>query len=251
MKNSVNKLYLGDCLDILPTLSNSSLGLVLADPPYETTSCSWDVIIPFEPMWREIERLRKETCPVLLFSSQPYTTQLIASNMKNYKYELIWKKNVPTGMAQAKYRPMKYHETIQCFYMTGTTYNPIMKPRVGKHKECYRYDHYCGENNHIKVDKVKKRYDPDFVQPSSVLEFNVVPNRNGKLHPTQKPVDLMEYLIKTYSNEGDTVLDFCAGSGTTAIACLNTGRNYICIEKEEKYYQKMVRRVEEYESESC
>ena len=111
-----------------------------------------------------------------------------------------------------------------------------MKERVGVGKDCYNYNHYCGTNNHINLDKIKKKYDPDFVQPSDVLNFNVVPNRNGKLHPTQKPVELLEYLIKTYTNDGDTVLDNCMGSGSTGVACKNLNREFIGIEKDEKYF---------------
>jgi site-specific DNA-methyltransferase (adenine-specific) len=119
-----------------------------------------------------------------------------------------------------------------------------MKKRVGVGKACYNYDHYCGDNNHIQVGKQKRRYDPDWVQPSDVLEFNVVPNRNGKLHPTQKPIELLEYLIKTYSNEGDIVLDNCMGSGSTAIAAINTNRNYIGYESNEEYYNIACRRIQ-------
>lgn len=146
-------------------------------------------------------------------------------------------------MATAKYRPMKYHEDIVIFYKEQPTYNPIMKERVGVGKECYNYDHYCGDSNHIKLNKIKKRYDPNFVQPSTVLNFNVVPNRNGKLHPTQKPVELLEYLIKTYTNENETILDNCIGSGSTAIAAINTRRNYIGIEKDKEYFDIAENRI--------
>ena len=242
------KLYNGDCLEMMNKIDNNSIDFILCDLPYGMTSCEWDKIIPFEKMWESIERIRKSNCPVILFSSQPFTTKLINSNLNNYSYELIWKKNVPTGMASAKYRPMKYHETLQCFYMTNTTYNPIMKNRVGKGKACYNYEHYCGNNNHINMNKLKKKYDPNYVQPSTILEFNVVPNRNGKLHPTQKPVELLEYLIKTYSNENDLVLDFTMGVGSTGIACINTKRDFIGIELDEKYYNIAKERIECQES---
>ena len=244
-------LYKGDCIEVMNRLIREGIKVdaIMCDLPHGMTSMSWDSIIPFEPMWDCIEQIKKENCPVLLFSSQPFTTELVSSNKKNYSYELIWKKNVPTGMAQAKYRPMKYHESIQCFYMTGTTYNPIMKERVGKHKECYRYNHYCGTNNHLDLGKLKKKYDPDFVQPSTILEFNVVPNRKGKLHPTEKPVALMEYLIKTYTNEGDTVLDFTMGSGTTGVACKNLNRNFMGIELDPKYFEVALKRVGDFSNE--
>ena len=147
-------------------------------------------------------------------------------------------------MSSAKYRPMKYYEEICIFGKSKATYNPIMKPRVGVGKACYNYDHYCNPNNHINLKKVKKRYDPDLVQPSDVLEFNVVPNRKGKLHPAQKPTELLEYLIKTYSNENDIVLDNCAGSMSTAVACINTNRKGIMIENVGSYFTTGKERVE-------
>lgn len=173
-----------------------------------------------------------------------FTYKLYASNVKQYKYKLIWKKNVPTGMSSAKYRPMKYYEEILIFQKGKGCYNPQMKERVGKHKECYRYDHYCNPNNHIDLEKKPKRYDPDKVQPSDILEFNVVPNRKGKLHPTQKPVELLEWLVKTYSNENDIVLDNCMGSGTTGVACKNLNRNFIGIEKDKEYFNIAKERIE-------
>lgn len=226
-------LYNGDCLDIMKAIPDNSVDLILCDLPYGTTKLSWDSIIPFNELWQQYDRICKSN--VLLFSSGLFTYKLIESNIKNFKYKLIWKKNVPTGMSSAKYRPMKYYEEICVF--NGGVYNPIMKERVGEGKACYKYDHYCGKSNHVEYEKQPKRYDPDFVQPSDILEFNVVPNRNGKLHPTQKPVELLEYLIKTYSNENATVLDNCMGSGSTGVACLNTNRNFIGIELDNKYYK--------------
>ena len=240
-------LYHGDCLEVMDKLIEKGVKVdaVITDPPYGTTACKWDSVIPFEMMWFRLLNLREKTAPILLFANQPFATELISSNIKNFSYELIWKKNVPTGMASAKYRPMRYHENIEVFYARGSTYNPIMKERVGVRKDCYRYDHYCGKNNHIQLKKVKKRYDPDYVQPSTILEFDVVPNRAGKLHPTQKPVSLMEYLIKTYTNEGDTVLDFTMGSGTTGVACKKLNRNFIGIELDDKYFEIAKNRIEQ------
>lgn len=226
----------GNCLERMKEIPDGSIDMILTDLPYGTTSNSWDIVIPFDKLWDEYTRITKDNSAIVLFCSQPFTTDLINSNRKMFKYSLVWNKNVPTGMVLAKSRPMKYHEDIAIFYNNQPTYNPIMKPRVGKGKDCYKYDHYCGDSNHIKMNKVKKRYDPDFVQPSSVLTFNVVPNRKNKLHPTQKPVDLLEYLIKTYTNEGDTVLDSTFGSCSTGVACLNTNRKFIGIELDEKYF---------------
>lgn len=243
----LNKIYNDDCLEGMKDLPDNSIDLILCDLPYNMTSISWDCLIPFDKLWEQYKRLIKPNGNIVLFSAGMFTYQLIQSNIKDFRYKLIWKKNVPTGMASSKYRPMKYYEEICVFGNSKATYNPIMKERVGVGKACYNYDHYCGDNNHLQFDKQKRRYDPNWVQPSDVLEFNVVPNRNGKLHPTQKPTDLLEYLIKTYSNEGDVVLDNCMGSGSTAIAALNTNRNFIGYELSEEYYYIILKRLQDYE----
>lgn len=238
------KLYNDDCLQVMQNVPDKSIDMVLCDLPYGTTQCSWDTIIPFDRLWEQYNRIIKDDGNIVLFSSGLFTIQLIQSNIKSFKYKLIWKKNVPTGMNSAKYRPMKYYEEICIFNRKRGTYNPQMKERIGVGKACYNYDHYCGESNHVSYGKIKKRYDPDKVQPSDVLEFNVVPNRNGKLHPTQKPVELLEWLIRTYSNDGETILDNCMGSGSTGVACKNTGRNFIGIELEKKYFEIAKNRIE-------
>ena len=239
----LDKIYNEDCLIGMQRIPDKSIDAIICDLPYGTTSCAWDSVIPFEPLWAQYKRVSKPNAPIILFSQGNFTINLILSNQKDYRYKLIWKKNVPTGMSSAKYRPMKYYEEICVFGNPQSTYNPQMKDRVGEGKECYRYDHYCGTNNHIQLDKIKKKYDPLKVQPSDVLEFNVVPNRKGKIHSTQKPVDLLRYLVLTYSNEGDTILDNCIGSGTTAIACIKERRHFIGFEKDEIYWQKSVERV--------
>lgn len=233
----LNKIYNQDCLEGMKDIPSKSIDCIICDLPYNITSMKWDSLIPFDRLWSEYKRVIKKNGNIILFSSGMFTISLINSNIKDFKYKLIWKKNVPTGMSSAKYRPMKYYEEICVFNEGNGTYNPIMKERIGVGKDCYNYDHYCGKSNHISLDKVKRQYDPDWVQPSDVLEFNVVPNRNGKLHPTQKPVELIEWLIKTYSNEGDTILDNCMGSGTTAIAAIRTKRNFIGFELNENYYK--------------
>lgn len=237
-------LIKGDCLEEMQKLPDNSIDCIICDLPYNMTKLSWDSLIPFDDLWIQYKRLIKPNGNIILFSSGLFTLNLIQSNIKDFRYKLIWKKNVPTGMASAKYRPMKYYEEICVFSNSKSTYNPIMKERVGVGKACYKYDHYCGDNNHIQVGKQKRRYDPDWVQPSDILEFNVVPNRNGKLHPTQKPVELLEYLIKTYSNKGDVILDNCMGVGSTAIACMNTDRKFIGIEIDDIYFEKAITRVE-------
>lgn len=236
-------LRCGDCLEEMKKIPDKSVDMILCDLPYNMTSMSWDCLIPFDKLWEQYNRIIKDNGNIVLFSSGLFTYKLINSNIKNFKYKIIWKKNVPTGMSSAKYRPMKYYEEI-CIFNNGVgTYNPIKKERVGVGKSCYNYDHYCNPNNHMNLGKVKKRYDPDFVQPSDVIEFNVVPNRKGKLHPTQKPIELLEYLIKTYSDNGDLILDNCMGSGSTGVACMNTNRNFIGIELDKNYFEIAKKRI--------
>ena len=207
------ELYNEDCLVQMQKIPEKSIDCIICDLPYGTTAMSWDSIINFDTLWKEYNRITKDNANIVLFSSGEFTYKLYNSNPKMYKYKLIWKKNVPTGMASAKTRPMKYYEEILIFQKgKNNIYNPQMKDRVGKGKACYNYEHYCGNNNHIQLDKVKKKYDPDKVQPSDVLEINTVPNRKGRLHPTQKPLELLEWLVKTYSNENDIILDNCMGS---------------------------------------
>ena len=237
------ELYNEDCLIGMKRIADKSIDMICCDLPYSITNISWDLLIPFDKLWEQYNRIIKPTGNIVLFSSGIFTYELMKSNIKNFKYRLIWKKNVPTGMASAKYRPMKYYEEICIFNQGKSTYNPIMKERVGVGKACYRYDHYCGDSNHLSLEKKPRKYNPDFVQPSDVLEFDVVPNRNGKLHPTQKPVDLVKWLVETYSNEGDTVMDNCMGSGTTGVACVNTNRNFIGFELDEEYFKISEERI--------
>lgn len=239
------RLFNDDCLNVLPEIADGSVDCVICDLPYGTTSCGWDNVIPFDDLWREYNRVVKANGNIVLFCSGLFTYKLIESNIKNFKYKLIWKKNVPTGMSSAKYRPMKYYEEICLFNRGRGTYNPIMKERVGVGKACYNYDHYAGHSNHIELEKRPRKYDPDFVQPSDVLEFGVVPNRSGKLHPTQKPVDLLRWLVKTYSEEGDVVLDNCMGSGSTGVACLMENRRFVGIEISKTYFDIAENRIQQ------
>lgn len=242
----INKIYNQDCIKGMKLIDDKSIDMICCDLPYNMTKISWDSLIPFDELWEQFNRIIKPNGNVVLFSSGIFTVNLVNSNVKDFKYRLIWKKNVPTGMSSAKYRPMKYYEEICIFNKGKATYNPIMKERIGVGKSCYNYEHYCGENNHLpQIIKRPRKYDPNFVNPSDVLEFNVVPNRNGKLHPTQKPVELVEYLVKTYSNEGDLVLDCCMGSGTTAVSCINTNRNFIGFETDRGYFNIANDRIKE------
>ena len=244
MKNKID-LYNDDCFNIFPNIENNTIDLILCDLPYGITDISWDAKLPLPKLWKEYIRILKDNGNIVLFSSGNFTIDLINSNRELYKYKLIWKKNTPTGMNFAKVRPMKYYEEICVFNNGKAIYNPIMKPRENIAKHSYNYNHYNTGSNHVHNKLLKKKYDPDWVQPSDILEFNTVPNRKGKLHPTQKPIELCEWLIQTYSNENGIVLDNCMGSGTTGVACINTNRNFIGIEIDKNYFDIAKERIYE------
>lgn len=231
----------GDCLELMQHIPTGSVDMVLCDLPYGTTACSWDSIIPFEPLWREYKRVTKPNAAIVLTASQPFTTTLIASNYSMFKYVWYWKKSHGSGFMNAKKMPVKIIEDVVIFYKTLPTYNPQNLKPFGKKiktRDKFTEDSVYGK---IGLDSLSGR---EFVQeftnyPTTFIEFH---SEKG-FHPTQKPVALFEYLIKTYTNPGDTVLDNCAGSGTTAIAAMNTGRGFICIEKDAEYYKRATERV--------
>jgi len=235
----LNKIYHGDCLELMKDIPNGSVDMILCDLPYGTTACKWDSVIPFDKLWDEYNRIIKANGAIILFGSQPFTSALIMSNLKMFKYELIWHKSHPTGFASSKKRTMKYHENILVFYNKQPTYNPQMTKGKPNHWTVNKAG--TVSNSQPKLGEIENK-NGDNKFPNSVMYFNC-PNRNGILHPTQKPLELLEYLVKTYTNEGDTVLDNCVGSGTTAIACLNTNRKFIGIEKDEKYFNVATERV--------
>jgi len=234
----------------MPTLAEKSIDLILCDLPYGTTACKWDTIIPFEPLWKQYKRLIKDNGAIVLTASQPFTSALVMSNTAMFKYEWIWEKDKPSNFALANRQAMKYHENILIF-SNGTA--PYNKQVTSGHKPMNAQASY-GRTFHGSVPSlnVAERYAGGKTErnPSSIIKVNTVkhnsPDRSG-FHPTQKPVALFEYLIRTYTNEGDTVLDNCAGSFTTAIACINTNREYICIEKDEKYFEVGKNRIANYE----
>lgn len=205
-----------------------------------TTACKWDNVIPFEPMWAHIWRVLKPNGAVVLFGSEPFSSHLRMSQIKHYKYDWVWEKDKPNNFATAKIMPMKYHETISVFYRKTCNYIPQMIPRTGSGgKRCKTkvvYNQGVSGGDHISTNKAfEKMYDPDWKNPSTVLKFSTG-RRQDYQHPTQKPVALLEYLIKTYTHEGETVLDFTMGSGSTGVACVNTGRKFIGIEQDAKYF---------------
>jgi len=237
----------------MKNIDNKSVDLILCDLPYgQTARNKWDIIIPFNELWMHYERIIKDNGAMIFTGKQPFTSMMIMSNPKHYKYNLVWRKNLKTGNLNARKMPMGSYEDIMIFYKKSPTYNPQKIPRTfqvpsgntknskttnyGKQKEEYidRQSDWLMPDDVIDYEDA---YSLDALElENEMLYIKCVHNSSGKLHPTQKPVELFEYLIKTYTNEGDLVLDNCIGSGTTAIACLNTNRNYIGIEKEEKYF---------------
>ena len=232
IKLDVNEIHQGDCLELMNGIPDKSVDMILCDLPYGTTACKWDEIIPFEPLWKQYERIIKDNGAIVLTASQPFTTKLINSNIKLFRYEWIWEKDQGVNFMMAKKQPLKSHENILIFYKKQPIYNPQMID-VGKEwikkdtGNTYREHLGLQEQPYNKKSKGTLRYPKTVIKQSN--------EKINRLHPTQKPVDLFEYLIKTYTNEGALVLDNCAGSFTTAVACDNTNRNWICIEKEEKY----------------
>lgn len=230
------KLYCGDCLEVMKQIHDKSVDLILVDPPYGTTKCKWDIIIPFEPLWEQYQRIIKDNGAVIIFGSEPFASKLRLSNLEWYKYDLYWKKEKATNFLQVKKRPGKVTENICVFYKNQPTYNPQMVKHEGKIVK----NSPKGKFNSIVSSTWDKQITPyidtGYRYPCDILEF-----RREKLgstfHPTQKPLQLMEYLVKTYSNENDIILDSCMGSGTTGVACKNLNRNFIGIELDEKYFE--------------
>jgi len=236
-------LRLGDCLEVMKSIADNSVDAIITDPPYGTTACKWDSIIDFDLMWEQLNRIIKPNGAIVLFGSQPFTSALVMSNPKMFKCEWIWQKNRPSNFGLAKYHPMKQHENILIFGKKATTYNPIKEERQGSGKDRVKYKINPStktENYAISLQKdTHSRSYGELRYPSSIQKFNT---ETGK-HPTQKPIALMEYLIKTYTNEGETVLDFTMGSGSTGVAAKNLSRNFIGIEQDENYFDIATDRI--------
>jgi site-specific DNA-methyltransferase (adenine-specific) len=230
-------LYQGDCLEVMKSIPDASVDMVLCDLPYGTTACKWDTVIPFESLWVEYHRVGKPNAAIVLTASQPFTSKLIASNLAEFRYDWTWDKANPSGHLNAKLMPLRRHEDILVFGRGRITYNP--QKRTGKLR--------MKGGRKDKPDQVygacpATAVESDQYYPTSILEISNA-NRMEKVHPTQKPVELMEYLIKTYTNPGETVLDNTMGSGTTGVACMNLGRRFIGIEKEPKYFEIAKQRI--------
>jgi len=237
-----NKIYSGDCLEIMKSIGDKSIDMILCDLPYGTTACKWDVIIPFEPLWEQYKRIIKDNGAIVLTASQPFTSALVMSNIKMFRHTWVWNKNNSAGFATAKIRPFAVCEDVIVFGINKVNYYPQIETRG---KERVKGGYSASDNYLLKPIKSKSNtyYPKNLINISNAVQI-------GKEHPTQKPVALFEYLIKTYTNENETILDNCSGSGTTAIACINTNRNYICIEKDKTYFDKSVERIEKHLSQT-
>jgi DNA modification methylase len=234
-------LHHGDCLEIMKTIPDKSVDLVLCDLPYGTTDCKWDTIIPFDQLWKEYRRILKNGGVVLLFNTEPFGSSLRMSNINWYKYDWVWHKSKCGSGFTSKFRPQQKHENISVFASGKTTYNPIMRP--GTPYSRTRGTHPVNNHNtglgkkEIKTENMGVRY------PETVIFFQQKWRRQDQTHPTQKPVELLEYLIKTYTNEGETVLDNTMGSGSTGVAAINLNRRFIGIELDSKYFEIAKKRI--------
>lgn len=250
-------VYNEDCLEGMQRIPDNSIDCIICDLPYGTTRCKWDVVIPFSDLWKQYERIIKPLGAIVLFGVEPFTSELIMSNRKMFREKLTWQKHKPGNFGNAKYMHLKYSEDIVVFAKRKCTYNPQMQPRLSDRvRQAQKGNSKQWRTNRTDMQEVSfatqyatprewTSYDADYKYPSNVITIpSVVGNSKEKLpHPTQKPIALLEYLIKTYSNIGDTVLDNCMGSGTTAIACINTNRHYIGFEKDEQYFLMSQKRI--------
>ena len=236
--NKNYKLFLGDCLEEMKKIPDKFVDCIICDLPYGTIQCKWDVIIPFEPLWEQYKRIRKDTTPVILFGSEPFSSYLRMSNIKEFKYDIYWDKRIPSGMCNAKIQPMRQIENISVFINGKSFYYPQM---IKRDKVIKSGGMKCSLSGGTKgLEKIKKEYSEKY--PTTLISFDKI--RKGALHPTQKPLPLLEYLIKTYTKEGEIILDNCMGSGSTGIACLNLNRKFIGIEKDERYFEIAKGRIE-------
>ena len=234
------KLYHGDCIELMKNIKDNSIDLIATDLPFGVVMCDWDIVIPFDKLWKEYKRIIKPNGAIVLNSQQPFTSQLIISNLDWFKYSLIWDKSLVTGFLDANRKPLKRHEDICVFYNKQPTYNPqFTQGKAYKIVRNAKTSIYGEHDEKTSTENSGRRY------PTSIISIPQKREQGG--HPTQKPVELLEYLIKTYSNEGDTVLDSTMGSGTTGIACLNLKREFVGIEEDGKFFEMAKQRLESHE----
>lgn len=240
------RLYLGDCLEVMDKIPSGKIDMVLADPPYGTTQCKWDSTIPFEPMWMQLDRVAKESAAIVMTASQPFTSALVMSNREMFRYEWVWIKNRGGSGASTVREPLKEHESVLVFSKGKWTYNKQMQARTGGGLDRVQtlVNPSTGSDNWGDLSNKKSTKYGDLRTPSSWQKFNLVSGSEKTKHPTQKPVALMAYLIKTYTNEGETVLDFTIGSGTTAIAAIDTKRRFVGIEKDPEIFETAKKRID-------
>ena len=235
------ELYNGDCLELMKNIPDKSVDMILCDLPYGTTACKWDTVIPFEPLWEQYNRIIKDNGAIVLFGSEPFSSHLRMSNIKNYKYDWIWDKVTAKGHLVAKIRPMQETENISVFGNSKITYYPIMELREKERKDVnveYSRTEIMGGKTTKEMEKITRKYR----YPKNIIRVSNA-SQKDKFHPTQKPVALLEYLIKTYTNENETVLDNCMGSGSTGVACVITNRDFIGIELDKDYFNIAKQRI--------
>jgi len=242
--NSDIKLIHGDCLEVMRDIADGSIDMVLTDPPYGTTACKWDSVIPFEPMWAQLKRITKPNGAIVLMAAQPFTSALVMSNVAMFKYDWVWQKTRPTGVLNAKIQPLRDKEDILVFYSKQPSYNPQGLSSVNKMvgTGATKANSLGNVTGKITQTSTGKYLQKNGNYPRQTLVFK---GASKTVHPTQKPVALMEYLIKTYTNAGETILDFTMGSGTTGVACKNLGRKFIGIEMDEDYFKVAEKRIHE------
>lgn len=253
---SHNVAIKGDCLEVMKSIDDKSIDCIICDPPFGSTRCKWDIVIPFDKLWLHYNRIIKDNGAILLFGNEPFSSKLRLSNINDFRYDWYWQKDKGANFLFGNKQPLKVIEIISVFYKNQPTYNPqkeinpkgVSKRHLSKNpsKITKNVKEVMGESWHETVmDETQnyhgKDYEPDKLLPKQLVYF--AREQRGKLHPTQKPVALLEYLIKTYTNEGETVLDSCAGVGSLAIAAMRTNRNFICIEKDAEYYRLMTERI--------
>ena len=238
--NDNMQLFQGDCLELMKQIPDKSVDCIISDLPFGSTSCSWDVVIPFEPLWEQYDRIVKPKGNVILFGAGLFAYKLALSNEKKFRYELIWKKSKCGSPFTAKYMPMKKHENILVFGESASYYEPQMEEGTPYHRNWTpnKVNNMKYGISGVSTDNNGTRY------PTTILDFPQKWRRQDQLHPTQKPVELMEWLVKSYCPEGGVVLDNCMGSGSTGVACVNTGRKFIGIEKDEKYFNMSRNRIQ-------
>ena len=241
------QVFLGDCLDIMPQIESNSVDIVICDLPYGVTNCKWDIIIPFEKLWEQYNRIIKPNGVICLFGTEPFSSKMRLSNFDMYKYDWVWHKNQPSNFANAKRMPMSVYEILSVFYNKQPTYNNIKEPRdtTNESRNRYKYEMSLGTGTakHTKIKNVRPVVnDIDNRNATNLKYFKTVPNAK-KQHTSEKPVEMLEYFIKTYTNENDIVLDNCMGVGSTGVACKNTNRSFIGIEKDENYFKIAEQRI--------